>query len=111
MSGTVATYRGSSSNSGRLDSITLAAHAQAVLELVEPRIVLPAERLNFIAERLQPSFGRGRPRRVLIVENANFIAEDLDALFHLGEIGRDRCPVGLTYIPRTAFQASGCHYT
>ena len=47
--------------------------------------MLIPEGLNFTAERLDMSFGRGQLRRELVVQNMKLTAEDLDSLLDIGK--------------------------
>src|SRR6266436_6434449 len=70
-------------------------HAQIVLELLEPGLILTAERLNLAVERLQLPLGRGQLRGVLVAEDPHLIDEELDPLLDLGDVGREGCRTAL----------------
>ena len=70
-------------------------HAQIVLELLEPGLILSAERLNLAVERLQLPLGRGQLRGVLVAEDPHLIDEELDPLVDLGDVGREGCRTAL----------------
>src|SRR5258708_32915474 len=53
-------------------------HAQIVLELLEPGLILSAERLDLAVERLQLPLGRGHLRGVLVAESPHLILQRLD---------------------------------